>query len=57
MSTDLSLSPSTDDPLAVPGASDGCHPHFVRIVNDVHELTAFGRKNTNLTIIPRWKTR
>lgn len=56
MSADLSLSTPTDDPLAVPGASDGCHTHSVCIVNDEHEPTAFWRKHTNLTIIPCWKT-
>lgn len=53
MYTDLPLSPSTDDPLAVPGAGDGCHTHFVRVVNDEHGPTTFWRKHADLAIIPR----
>lgn len=50
--TDLPLSPTTNNPLAVPGAGDGCHTHSVRVVNDDHEPATLRRKHTNLTIIP-----
>lgn len=53
MRTDLPLSPSTDDPPAVPGASNGRHTHVVRVVNDEHGPTAFRRKHTDLTVVPR----
>lgn len=53
MCTDLPLSPSTDDPLAVRGAGNGRHSHVVCVVNDEHGLTAFRRKHTDLTVIPR----
>ena len=55
MTPDLSVSPSTDDPLGVPGASNGCDPLFVCIVNDEHEPTGFWPKLTNPTIVPCWK--
>lgn len=52
MYTDLALSPSTYDPLAVSGASNCCHTNFVCIVNDEHELTTFWGKHPNLSITP-----
>lgn len=53
--TDLALPASTDDPLAVPGATDGCHALFVCVVNNEHEPTTFRCKHTNLTVVPRYK--
>lgn len=55
-SADLPLSSSADDLLAVPGASDGRHTHFVCVVNDEHEPAAFWRKHPNFTVVPRYKT-
>lgn len=53
---DLPLPSSADDPLAVPGASDGRHTHVVHVVNDEHQPAAFWRKHPNLTVVPGCKT-
>lgn len=55
-SADLPLSSSADDLLAVPGASDGRHTHFVCVVNDEHEPAAFWCKHPDFTVVPRYKT-
>lgn len=53
---DLPLPSSADDPLAVPGASDGRHTRFVCVVNNEHEPPTFWCKHPNLTVVPRCKT-
>ena len=51
--TDLSLSPSTQDLLAVPGAGDGRHPHAVRVVDDQQDPAALGGVHSDLAVVPR----
>lgn len=55
-SSDLSLSSSTNDPLAVPGASDGSHAHAVGTVDDQHGSASLWGKHTDLPIVPGCKT-
>lgn len=49
------FSSSANDPLAVPGTSNGHHTHVVRIVNDKHEATTLWCEDSNLPVIPCWK--
>lgn len=53
--TNHPFSSSTNDPLAVPGASDGRHTHVVCTVNDEHETTALWCEHSNFTVVPCWK--
>lgn len=54
-SSHLSIPASADDPLAVPGASDGCHAPLVSVVNDKHEPAAFRREHADLAVVPPYK--
>ena len=53
--TDLSLSPSTQDLLAVPGAGDGRHPHAVCVVDDQQGPAALGGEHADLAVVPRYR--
>ena len=52
--TDLSLSPSTQDLLAVPGAGDGGHPHAVCVVDDQQGPATLGGEHADLAVVPSY---